>query len=246
MIWGLWIGIFNVLQTAGIFDLLQTVLTLVSLYFVKRGTEQVIWQTKFEMQVKAITKVRVCVSNAGRVIHYYKEPMGKEDSQYHYDIVYIRDWLSGMDKCIDAHYLETLLLGCEMGNVRIYENFIVYVSQSKKVIEAIQELILKIYGLIAQMHYLYIPIKGQPIRHWYIRACTNGDIAHWTAQYQKPKRQKYQGLVCGLVLEKNWPMLTCRNDVIIFSGSNEAMHHKIRDCQNERDLTRPPTTPDDS
>lgn len=107
-------------------------------------------------------------------------------------------------------------------------------------------MILKIYGLIAQMHYLYIPIKGQPVRHWYIRACTNGDIAHWTAQYQKPKRQKYQGLVCGLVLEKNWPMLTRRNDVIIFSGSNEAMHHKIHDCQNERDLTRPPTTPDDS
>lgn len=106
MIWGLWIGIFNVLQTAGIFDLLQTVLTLVSLYFVKRGTEQVIWQTKFEMQVKAITKVRVCVSNAGRVIHYYKEPMGKEDSQYHYDIVYIRDWLSGMDKCIDDVYVK--------------------------------------------------------------------------------------------------------------------------------------------
>lgn len=49
VIWGLWIGIFNLLQTA---------LTLVSLYFVKRGTEQVIWQTKFEMQVKAITKVR--------------------------------------------------------------------------------------------------------------------------------------------------------------------------------------------
>lgn len=147
---------------------------------------------------------------------------------------------------LNTHYLETLLLGCEMGNVRIYENFIVYVSQSKKVIEAIQELILKIYGLIARMHYLYIPIKGQPVRHWYIRACTNGDIAHWTAQYQKPKRQKYQELVCGLVLEKNWPMLTRRNDVIIFSGSNEAMHHKIHDCQNERDLTRPPTTPDDS
>lgn len=106
MIWGLWIGIFNLLQTAGIFDLLQTVLTLVSLYFVKRGAEQVIWQTKFEMQVKAITKVRVCVSNVGRVIHYYKGPMEKEYSQYHYNIVYIRDWLSGMDKCIDDVYVK--------------------------------------------------------------------------------------------------------------------------------------------
>lgn len=106
VIWDLWIGIFNLIQTAGIFDLLQTVLTLVSLYFVKRGAEQVIWQTKFEMQVKAITKVRVCVSNVGRVIHYYKGPMEKEYSQYHYDIVYVRDWLSGMDKCIDDVYVK--------------------------------------------------------------------------------------------------------------------------------------------
>lgn len=105
VIWGLWIGIFNLLQIAGVFDLIQTALTLVSLYFVKRGTEQVIWQTKFEMQVKAITKVRVCVSNIGRQINSYKIPL-ERDEGYHFDVVYIRDWLSGMDKCIDDFYVK--------------------------------------------------------------------------------------------------------------------------------------------
>lgn len=32
--------------------------------------------------------------------------MEKEYSQYHYDIVYVRDWLSGMDKCIDDVYVK--------------------------------------------------------------------------------------------------------------------------------------------
>lgn len=118
----------------------------------------------------------------------------------------------------DHACLEHFLLGCEMGMVRIYDDFIVYLSKSKQVIEGIQELILRIYGSVGQIRTQYMVRKGQDIKYWYIRACTNDKIAHYATQYRKPELISYKGSVWNLELKENLALFVRRNDVVSWSG----------------------------
>lgn len=119
---------------------------------------------------------------------------------------------------LDKMSLECLLLGCEMGRVRIYDDFIVYLSTSKKVMEGIQELILKVYGSVAQLRYQYIKVQKDFVKFWYIRACTNDNIAHFLGRYQTGNLVPHTGKAYSLQLQKNHTMLVRHNDIICWCG----------------------------
>lgn len=115
--------------------------------------------------------------------------------------------------------LEHLLLGCEMGTVRIQDDFIIYFAKSKQVIEGIQELLLKIYGLVSQMRTQYVARKAKTIKYWHIRACTNDKIARYTTQCRKPELVRYKGSVYNLMLKENLALFVRRNDIVSWCGS---------------------------
>lgn len=119
---------------------------------------------------------------------------------------------------LSVPYLERLLLGCEMGKVRIHDDFIVYLSKSKQVIEGIQELLLKVYGLLGQVRYQYISETGKPVLYWYIRACINDSIARYNTLCKRATMTRYDDIAYGVVLEKNVAILVRRNDTVSWCG----------------------------
>lgn len=149
-----------------------------------------------------------CYEVCDEQLHAYMSSFGDESKRY------IPEEFLALDKT----NLESLLLGCEMGRVRIYDEFIVYLSTSKRVMEGIQELILKVYGSVSQIRDQYIKVKGKFVKFWYIRACTNDNIAHFLGRYQTGKLLSYTGRTYSLQLQKNHVLLVRHNDIICWCG----------------------------
>lgn len=84
--------------------------------------------------------------------------------------------------------------------------------------KAIKELILKVYGSVSQIQDQYIKVKGKFVKFWYIRACTNDNIAHFLGRYQTGKLISYTGRTYSLQLQKNHVLLVRHNDIICWCG----------------------------
>lgn len=149
-----------------------------------------------------------CYEVCDEQLHAYMSSFGDESMRY------IPEEFLALDKT----NLESLLLGCEMGRVRIYDEFIVYLSTSKRVMEGMQELILKVYGSVSQIRDQYIKVKEKFVKFWYIRACTNDNIAHFLGRYQTRKLVSYTGRTYSLQLQKNHVLLVRHNDIICWCG----------------------------
>lgn len=142
-------------------------------------------------------------------LYWYLQSLGNEENRYIPD-----EFLE-----LDTPYLEHLLLGCEMGKTRIYDNFIVYLSKSYATIQGIQEVVLKIYGMIGQIRSVYIKQGGKDVKFWYIRACTNDFVAHYTTQFKQIDRVPFEGEIFEIYLkDANKAILVSRNDTVSWGG----------------------------
>lgn len=142
-------------------------------------------------------------------LYCYLQSFGEEENRYIPD-----EFLE-----LDTPYLEHLLLGCEMGRTRIYDDFIVYMSRSFATIQGIQELILKIYGMIGQIRSVYVRQAGKDVKFWYIRACTNDSIARRTTQFKQIDRVQFEGEIFEIYLKNNnRAILVSRNDTVSWGG----------------------------
>lgn len=90
--------------------------------------------------------------------------------------------------------------------------------RQKRVMEGIQELILKVNGSVSQIRDQYIKVKGKFVKFWCIRACTNDNIAHFLGRYQTGKLVSYTGRTYSLQLQKNHVLLVRHNDIICWCG----------------------------
>lgn len=136
------------------------------------------------------------------------QPYGKAKDKY------IPDCLLELEKT----YLERLLHGYEMGDGQCKPGYIMYSSASKRLIENLQELALKVYGVLGQIRLQEIKARGNIYPCWYMRICTS-ETPHLVAKYGKPERVPYDDNVYCLTLEKNHIMLVRRNDRAAWSGN---------------------------
>lgn len=136
------------------------------------------------------------------------QPYGKAKDKY------IPDCFLALEKT----YLERLLHGYEMGDGQCKPGYIMYSSASKRLIENLQELALKVYGVLGQIRLQEIKARGNIYPCWYMRICTS-ETPHLVAKYGKPERVPYDDNVYCLTLEKNHIMLVRRNDRAAWSGN---------------------------
>lgn len=136
------------------------------------------------------------------------QPYGKAKDKY------IPDCFLELEKT----YLERLLHGYEMGDGQCKPGYIMYSSASKRLIENLQELALKVYGILGQIRLQEIKARGNIYPCWYMRICTS-ETPHLVAKYGKPERVPYDDNVYCLTLEKNHIMLVRRNDRAAWSGN---------------------------
>lgn len=136
------------------------------------------------------------------------QPYGKAKDKY------IPDCFLELEKT----YLERLLHGYEMGDGQCKPGYIMYSSASKRLIENLQELALKVYGVLGQIRLQEIKARGNIYPCWYMRICTS-ETPHLVAKYGKPERVPYDDNVYCLTLEKNHIMLVRRNDRAAWSGN---------------------------
>lgn len=136
------------------------------------------------------------------------QPYGKAKDKY------IPDGFLKLEKT----YLERLLHGYEMGDGQCKPGYIMYSSASKRLIENLQELALKVYGVLGQIRLQEIKARGNIYPCWYMRICTS-ETPHLVAKYGKPERVPYDDNVYCLTLEKNHIMLVRRNDRAAWSGN---------------------------
>lgn len=136
------------------------------------------------------------------------QPYGKAKDKY------IPDCFLELEKT----YLERLLHGYEMGDGQCKPGYIMYSSASKRLIENLQELALKVYGVLGQIRLQEIKARGNIYPCWYMRICTS-ETPHLVAKYGKPERVPYDDNVYCLTLEKNHIMLVRRNNRTAWSGN---------------------------
>lgn len=136
------------------------------------------------------------------------QPYGKAKDKY------IPDCFLELEKM----YLERLLHGYEMGDGQCKPGYIMYSSASKRLIENLQELALKVYGVLGQIRLQEIKARGNIYPCWYMRICTS-ETPHLVAKYGKPERVPYDDNVYCLTLEKNHIMLVRRNNRTAWSGN---------------------------
>lgn len=136
------------------------------------------------------------------------QPYGKAKDKY------IPDCFLELEKT----YLERLLHSYEMGDGQCKPGYIMYSSASKRLIENLQELALKVYGVLGQIRLQEIKARGNIYPCWYMRICTS-ETPHLVAKYGKPERVPYDDNVYCLTLEKNHIMLVRRNDRAAWSGN---------------------------
>lgn len=115
-------------------------------------------------------------------------------------------------------YLERLLHGYEMGDGQCKPGYIMYSSASKRLIENLQELALKVYGVLGQIHLREFKARGKTFLCWYMRICLS-ETPHFASKYGKPQKVSYDDNVYCLTLERNHIMLVRRNDRAAWSGN---------------------------
>lgn len=136
------------------------------------------------------------------------QPYGKAKDKY------IPDCFLELEKM----YLERLLHGYEMGDGQCKPGYIMYSSASKRLIENLQELALKVYGVLGQIRLQEIKARGNTYPCWYMRICTS-ETPHLVAKYGKPRKEPYDDNVYCLTLERNHIMLVRRNNRAAWSGN---------------------------
>lgn len=119
---------------------------------------------------------------------------------------------------LERPYLKHLLHGYEMGDGQRCPGYIMYSSASKSLIENLQELALKVYGVLGQIHLREFKARGKVYSCWYMRICLS-ETPHFVSKYGKPQKVPYDDSVYCLTLERNHIMLVRRNDCAAWSGN---------------------------
>lgn len=119
---------------------------------------------------------------------------------------------------LERPYLKYLLHGYEMGDGQRCPGYIMYSSASKRLIENLQELALKVYGVLGQIHLREFKARGKVYSCWYMRICLS-ETPHFVSKYGKPQKVPYDDSVYCLTLERNHIMLVRRNDCAAWSGN---------------------------
>ena len=119
---------------------------------------------------------------------------------------------------LDAKHLKNLFKGYKNGDSHKNGNSINLSSVSKKLMEDMQEIILKTFGQISYVRTINATYENKPYTYYMISL--NENLKHRSfAKYGKPDKIKYNDNVYCLTLEKNHIMLTRHNGVIGWCGN---------------------------
>ena len=138
---------------------------------------------------------------------------------------YLSQFGRSCDKYIPREFLEMdtcclrkLFEGYINGDSHKTTNDINLSSVSKKLMENMQEIILKIFGQISHVRTVNAMYKNKPYVYYMISL--NRNLKHRSfAKYGKPDKIKYNDNVYCLTLERNHIMLTRHNNIIGWCGN---------------------------
>lgn len=119
---------------------------------------------------------------------------------------------------LEPKYLERLLCGFIRGDSQNSKELLVMTSRSIYLIQALQEIILKLYGEIGQFTKRAGKYKDNDYTMYKLTLRKN-KISRNNIKYGVPQRVDYDGKIYCLTLEKNNIMLVRRNGQLSFCGN---------------------------
>ena len=140
-------------------------------------------------------------------------------------LVYLSQFGKSAEKYIPREFLDLsneqlsfLLKGYANGDSHKSNKQIIFSSKSKRLMENIQEVLLKLYGQVTRVRQINAEYRKQPYVYYMI-AFTKDLIHRDFAKYGIPEKVAYNSNVYCLTLERNHIMLVRHNDVIGWCGN---------------------------
>ena len=119
---------------------------------------------------------------------------------------------------LDKEYLQCLFRGYINGDSHGENEQLILSSVSKKLMDSLQEIILKLYGQISRVRVVNATYRNKPYKYYMISLTK--DLKHRSfSKYGVPDKVKYNDYVYCLTLEKNHIMLVRHNGVIGWCGN---------------------------
>ena len=139
--------------------------------------------------------------------------------------VYLSQFGKSAEKYVPREFLDLsneqlsfLLKGYANGDSHKSNKQIIFSSKSKRLMENIQEVLLKLYGQVTRVRQINAEYRKQPYVYYMI-AFTKDLIHRDFAKYGIPEKVAYNSNVYCLTLERNHIMLVRHNDVIGWCGN---------------------------
>ena len=142
----------------------------------------------------------------------YLQQFGRSDNKY------IPEWILQLPK----KYLQTLLNSYYDGDGYVFAHAYHYSSRSLKLMNGLQELLLKIYGKLYQIRTINTVYRDKPYVYYMISANHSRKSSNF-AKYNIPTQVEYHNHVCNLILEKNHIMLARRHMKTFWIGDTNHM-----------------------
>ena len=138
----------------------------------------------------------------------YLQPFGRSEDKYIPD-----EYLN-----LDPEYLECLLRGYKNGDSHGDEKLFMFSSRSKRLMEGIQEILLKLYGHLWQVRTVPAIYKNEPYKYYIIRLSLQSEPYKFS-KYGHPESVEYHDDVFCLQLERNGVMLVRRAEAAAWCGN---------------------------